>query len=197
MSWMDFNTAEEQNDIDIIPAKTLAKVHLKIRPGAFDDPAKGWTGGYATRSDHTGAVYLDCEFTIIGGKFNKRKVWTLVGLESPKGPKWGDMGRSFIRGALESAKGIRAHDASDAAMNARKISGLGDLNGLEFVAQIDVETQKGGDYDGQKKNVIKNAVSVSHKDYATLMGGGAAAPATSANPPATGGQGGMPSWATE
>lgn len=68
MSWMDFSTADEQSGNDLIPAKTPVKVRMKLRPGGYDDASKGWTGGYATRSDASGSVYLDAEFTIMGGK---------------------------------------------------------------------------------------------------------------------------------
>ena len=48
------------------------------------DPAQGWTGGYATRSD-SGAVYLNAEFTVLEGPYSRRKIFTLIGLYSPKG----------------------------------------------------------------------------------------------------------------
>ena len=196
MSWMDFSTAEEQqNSFELIPNRTPAKVRLKIRPGGYNDPAKGWTGGYATRKDASGAVYLDAEFTIIGGKFNKRKVWSLIGLHSPKGPNYENMGRSFIRAALESARGIKADDMSDAAIKARQISGFADLDGLEFVAMIEVAPAKDG-YDA--KNEIKAALGVSHKDYRSLMDGTAPAEASApaAQKPALAAVGGgaKPAW---
>ena len=58
-AWNDFNDAEAQREFALIPPKTLAKVIMTIRPGGYDDPNQGWTGGYATRSDKTGAVYLN------------------------------------------------------------------------------------------------------------------------------------------
>lgn len=194
MSWMNFSDADEQTGGDVIPHKTLAKVHMKIRPGGYDDPAKGWTGGYATRSDSTGAVYLDCEFTVIGGKYNKRKVWSLVGLHSPKGPKWEQMGRSFIRAALESARGIKPQDASDTAMKARQITGFQDLDGLEFAAQIDVEKADEGSEYGDK-NKINNVIPATHKDYASLMSGTAPVNATSPATTAAKSASGLPAWA--
>lgn len=195
MSWNDFSDAEEQTGGDVIPHKTLAKVHMKIRPGGYDDPQKGWTGGYATRSEATGAVYLDCEFTVMGGKYNKRKVWSLIGLYSTKGPKWEQMGRSMIRAALESARGIKPQDASDTAMKARQISGFGDLDGLEFVAQIDVEKAEVGSEYGDK-NKINNVIPATHKDYAPLMAGTAPVDTGNTAPP-SGAQsgGGLPQWA--
>ena len=61
-SWNDFNDAKQNSNI--IPKGTLAKVRLTIRPGGYDDPAQGWTGGYATRGT-TGSVYLSGEFTVL------------------------------------------------------------------------------------------------------------------------------------
>lgn len=192
MSWMDFSDAEQQTG-DVIPQGTLAKVHMKIRPGGYDDPSKGWTGGYATRKEETGAVYLDCEFTIIGGKYDKRKVWSLIGLHSTKGPKWEQMGRSFVRAALESARGIKPSDVSEQAIKARQISGFSDLDGLEFAVKIDVEEGQNGYSD---KNKINNVIPCTHKDYAALMGGQGAAPSQPAQPqqqPAN--TGNLPAWA--
>lgn len=171
MSWNDFNDAEEQNSVDLIPNKTPVKVRLKIRAGGFDDPSQGWTGGFATRSDSSGSVYIDPEYTIIGGKYNKRKVWgSLIGLHSSKGPKWASMGRAFIRAALESARGIAPSDASDRAIKARQINGLGDLDGLEFAAFVEVQKAEEGSQYGDK-NIIQNVIPCTHKDYAAVMSG--------------------------
>ena len=52
-SWNDYNDA--QSNPNLIPKGTTAKVRLTIRPGGFDDPSQGWTGGFATRGS-TGAA---------------------------------------------------------------------------------------------------------------------------------------------
>jgi hypothetical protein len=187
--WNDFNDAGEQQSFELIPKGTLAKVRMTIRPGAYDDPAQGWTGGYATRNDKTGSVYLDCEFVVLEGRFARRKMWSLIGLHSPKGPEWGNMGRAFIKGILNSARGVHPNDDSPKAQNARRIQGLAELDGIEFVARIDWEKDAGGD----DKNVVKQAVTPDHKDYAALMGAAAPAPASAA--PSRPAAGGRPSWA--
>lgn len=179
-AWADFNDAPEQGGYDLMPAKTLAKVRVTTRPGGYDDPARGWTGGLATRSPTTGAVYLYCEFVVLEGPYAKRKVWSMIGLHSPKGPEWGNMGRSFLRAILNSARGIHPTDDSPTAQAARRIRGFADLDGLVFLARIDVEKDaKQGD-----KNVIKQAIQPDHKDYAALMGG-TRAPATFVAPATT------------
>lgn len=178
MSWNDFSNAEtQQNNFDVIPKGTPVKVILKIKAGQHVDPSLGSPDGALTRSDKTGALYLDCEFTVMGGKYNKRKIWSLIGVQSPKGPTWGNMGRTFIRAALESAAGVTPDDGSEKAMNARRIGKLSDLDGLQFAAFVDVE--KGvGDYGD--KNVIKNAMEATHKLYIQTMAGAGVTQTTSA-----------------
>ena len=161
--WNDYNDA--RSNPNLIPKGTLAKVRLSIRPGGFDEASQGWTGGYATRGS-TGAVYLNGEFTVLEGQYAKRKIWTLIGLYSPKGPEWANMGRSLIRGMLNSARGLSDKDVSPQAQAARRISGFADLDGLEFVARIDV----GSDTNGEEKNEIRAAVTPDHKEYAQAMG---------------------------
>jgi hypothetical protein len=168
-AWNDFNDAKQ--NANLIPKGTIAKVRLTIRPGGFDDPSQGWTGGYARRGS-TGSVYLDVEYTVLEGPYAKRKVWSMIGLYSATGPGWANMGRSLVRGILNSARGLSDKDNSPEAQNARRISGFGDLDGIEFVTRIDV----GKDSNGDDKNDIRQAVTRDHKDYAAAMGG-AAAPA--------------------
>ena len=166
--WNDFNDA--QSNTNVIPKGTIAKVRLTIRPGGFDDPAQGWTGGYAKRSG-TGSVFLDAEYTVLEGPYAKRKIWSMIGLYSPNGPNWANMGRSLIRGILNSARGISDKDNSPEAQARRRINGFADLDGLEFVARIDVGT----DSNGEDKNEIRTALALNHRDYATVMGLGAPA----------------------
>ena len=163
-AWNDFNDAKQ--NANLIPKGTIAKVRLTIRPGGFDDPSQGWTGGYAKRGT-TGSVYLDVEYTVLEGSYAKRKIWSMIGLYSPSGPNWSNMGRSLLRGILNSARGLSDKDNSPEAQNARRISGFADLDGIEFVARIDI----GHDSNGEDKNEIRQAVTRDHKDYAAVMGG--------------------------
>jgi hypothetical protein len=195
-NWNDFNDA--RSTTSVIPKGAIAKVRLSIRPGGYDDPSQGWTGGYATRGS-TGAVYLNAEFTVLEGPYARRKIFSLIELYSPKGPDWGNMGRALVRAILNSARGISDKDVSPQAQSARRIRGLSDLDGIEFVAKIDVGTDTNGD----PKNEIRTAVTPDHKEYAGVMGpvaqsfgfqsGGAAQ--TAAQPAAAPAAGMRPSWA--
>jgi hypothetical protein len=191
---MDFNTAEPQQSFDLIPKATLAKVRMTIKPGGHNNPVQGWTGGYATHNTASGAVYLNCEFIILEGQYAKRKIWSLIGLHSSKGDKWNDIGRSFIRAILNSARGFSEKDLSPQAVAARSIKSFAELDGIEFIARIDVEKNK---ETGEERNIIKVAVTKDHKDCPDrrVPGGsqtttGTAIPSTNVLPDMS-----VPSWA--
>lgn len=201
-TWNDFNDAEQQQDFDLIPKGTVARLRMTIKPGGYDDPAQGWVGGYATQSFETGSVYLACEFVVLDGEYAKRKLWSNVGLHSPKGPVWAGMGRSFLRAALNSARGIHPQDMSPQAAASRRIQGFHELDGLEFVGRIDVEK----DGKGELRNVVKLAVEPDQPEYAQtrslppkVSGGSSGAPAAPRAPtpaaPRPAPSVGKPSWA--
>ena len=188
-AWNDFNDADsQQSGFDVIPKGTVVPVRMTLKPGGFDDHNQGWTGGYATESFDTGAVYLACEFVVTGGPFAKRKMWSNIGLHSAKGPTWGQMGRSFIRGALNSARNVHPKDETAQASAARRIESFADLDGLEFIARVDVEK----DNKGADRNVVKVALEPDHPDYPKFKG--VAAKATSGG--SGSGNSGAPAQAT-
>jgi hypothetical protein len=76
------------------------------------------------------------------------------------------MGRSFIRAVLNSARNVHPQDNSPQAAAARRIQGFHELDGIEFLARVDIEK----DAKGQDRNVVKLAVEPDHPDYAKLMG---------------------------
>ena len=40
-TWTDFNDAEVQQDFDLIPRGTIAKVNLTLKPGGYNEPPYG------------------------------------------------------------------------------------------------------------------------------------------------------------
>lgn len=149
---LDFNAAEPQRDMGLIDDGTVAVVQINVRPGHAGE------GGWLKRSKTGESEALDCEFTVVDGPYAKRKFWTLftLGGISEGQKKAGDISGSRIRGILESARGIKPDDQSDAAKAARQIDDWGDLDGLRFIAKIGVEKGKDGFKD---KNVLEVAVT--------------------------------------
>jgi len=160
---LDFNDAKPQGSYEPIPRGTVARVVMAIKPGGYSDPSRGWNGGYATYNSSSGSVYLNCEFTVLEGPYVGRKVWGLIGLHSPKSDQWFQMGRSFLKAVLNSARGFSEQDTSTGALAARQIQSFAELDGLEFVARIDVQKHK---ETGEIRNIIKTALTKDHKDYA-------------------------------
>jgi|SRR6187402_222411 len=187
----DFNNADEQREGGLIAEGTIAVVHLTVRPGNSGD------GGWEKRSKAGDSQALDCEFTVVDGPFAKRKFWSLFTVSgSTEGhAKAAQISGSRIRGILESARGIRPDDESEAAKNGRRISSYGELDGLRFVAKIGIEKGKEGYKD---KNTLSAAVTPDRQAWvrveqvkapATVSGPAIAAQQSAAAPA------GKPSWA--
>ena len=166
---MDFNGADTQDAaFDLIPANTLVKVCLTVRPGGAGP--EGWL----TQSKTSPALYLNTEAVVMEGPFARRRIYTRIGFRGkaaggPGDDTYGNRGRAMIRGILESARGVRADDQSNAARAARMIRSLGELSGLEFVGRIGIERDKDKPEDSGR-NVIKAAIGADHAEYARLMG---------------------------
>jgi len=199
-TWNDFNDAEQQQSFDLIPKGSIVKVRMTIKPGGHDDHTQGWTGGYATQSPTTGAVYLATESVVLEGPHARRKMWGNIGLHSSKGPTWGNMGRTFIRALLNSSRNIHPQDNGPQAAAARRIRDFSELDGIEFLAKVEIEK----DAKGEDRNILGQVIEPDHKDYAAHMGGvpRAAAPASPASyppnaaaPTARPAVAGKPAWA--
>ena len=110
---MDFNGADSQDAaFDLIPANTLVKLCLTIRPGGAGP--EGWL----TQSKTSSALYLNTEAVVLEGPYARRRIYTRIGFRGkdaggPGEDSYANRGRALIRGILESARGIRAADQSE------------------------------------------------------------------------------------
>jgi hypothetical protein len=179
MSNLDFNTAGEQRSFDVIPANTICNLQMTIRPGGAGE------GGWLIRSGDGNSEGLDVEFAVVDGQYAKRKIWqrlTLHGTTSGHAEA-AEISRNTLRAILESARGIKPGDTSEAALAARKVSGWGDFDGLRFVARIGVRPPQGV---YQAKNTIAEVITPDRKQWTRLeqvakpLNGGGAAPAPAA-----------------
>jgi hypothetical protein len=158
---MDLNSAEAQTEFTIIPANTIAKARLTIKPGNdFSDP-------FLTRSKDGNSTYLNCEFVIMEGQFVRRKIFDKIGISGSD--VWVNMGKSRIRAIIESAKNINPKDISEAAMSARKINSFDELNGLESIIKIGIESDRGGMY--PDKNRVLSIITPDNSFYKDHMNG--------------------------
>jgi hypothetical protein len=159
----DYSDAPEQRGDELIPADTVATLQMKIRPGGVGE------GGLLTRSKDGLCEMLDCEFVVVDGPYIKRKLWerfVLVGTTDGHETATG-ISRGRLRAVLESARGIKPDDMSDAARKARTAE-LSDLDGMRFIARIGVEKGKPRNNGGENypdRNVIAMIVTPDRKNW--------------------------------
>jgi hypothetical protein len=155
----DFNNAGPQrNGFDVIPAGTTATLQINVKPGGAGDD------GWLKRSKAGDSEALDCEFIVVDGDYAKRKFWSLFTITgtSDGHAKAGDIARRVLRAILESARGIKPDDNSEAATQARRIAGWGDLDGIRFIGVIGVEPAK-GNYG--PKNILREVITPERKQW--------------------------------
>lgn len=205
MTSFDFNEAEPQRagGGSLIPDNTIALVVVKVRPGGVGP------GGYLKRNNAGDAEMLDLEFTVDGGEFDRRKLWSnyVTSGVTEGQEKAGSITRSRLRAMLESARGILPTDNSPDAIAARRANGWGDFDGLVFCAKIGVEP--GGLKDKMAgpqserwddKNVIKAVITPDEAHYIApspqAKAAAAAQGAANSNAPAAAQAAAKPSWAS-
>jgi hypothetical protein len=184
----DFNDAETQRNFDVIPDGTVATVRMTIRPGSAGE------GGWLRRSKDGNSEALDCEFVVLDGLFAKRKFWSLftVAGTTPGHAEAAKISESKLRAILESARGIKFDDKSDAAKQGRCIQSYGDLNGLSFIARIGVEPPQNG---FKAKNRLDQVITPDEKAWRPVTQEPAAAPsAVPAKPASTPAKINRPAW---
>lgn len=160
--WNNFNDAEDQMSYELIPHKTIAKVTMTIKKG--NHITKEWPDGWATQSKSGTSIYLACEFVILSGEYENRKIWSNIGLHSDNSEKYGEIGRSMIKAILNSARGLHSKDKSLEAEKQRQIKSFADLDNLQVVAEITIKTS--GD---QPRNEIKTIITPDHAKYSEYM----------------------------
>ena len=165
---LNFNNAESTKpEFTIIPANTIVKASLVIRPGECE------VDKYLTKSPHSGSIYLACEFIVLEGPFARRKIFQNIGIigtaKEGDNDSFGKRGRSLLRAIIESFRNIMPNDESETAQNARKINHFGELNGITPIVKIGIDNDKSGKYGD--RNYIISAITPDKKDYGQFIAG--------------------------
>jgi len=198
---MDLNDAGSQLERgNLIPAGTFVKLALHIRPGGASAPGlDAMDQGLLTQSKSSDVLMLDCEFTVMGGPHNGRKLWsnlTVAGgkLDDKGASKGWNVTKSLLRAIIESATATLPTDMSDAAKAKRVFQGFKQLDGIQFWARLGIEP--GGARDGggnyPDKSRVDHVVLPGEPEYAALAAGQEVKPAA-ATPAAAAAKG--PAWA--
>jgi hypothetical protein len=137
---IDLNDATGQKTFDLIPADTIATLAIKVRGGGAGPD------GTLRRSKDGRSEGLDLELTVVDGPHARHKLWALLTLsgETEGHAEAGRIAQSTLRAMLESARGVRPDDKSEAAKQQRRIETYLDLDGLRFVGRIGVDPARNG-----------------------------------------------------
>jgi hypothetical protein len=150
---LDFNDAGEQRSFDVVPANTICVLQMTVVAGGAGDD------GWLKKAADGNSEGLDCELVVVSPEqFAKKKFWQkyTLGGTTQGHAEAGKISRNTLRAILESARGIRPDDKSEAAQNARKVSSWADFDQLRFVARLGVRPPRDG---YQAKNTILEVIT--------------------------------------
>jgi|TARA_R110000803_G_scaffold204967_1_gene271322 hypothetical protein len=155
---LDLNNVapDEGNDFSLIPHGTIVRVIVSIKPQLDGVVISDLSNQPIFRqSPHSSAKWVECEFTVIGGQFDRRKIWSNLFFDGDKKNASGvsmskEIGLRTLRGIIDSSRGLRADDMTPDANIKRQISGIEALEGMEFCIKVGVEKGTNG-YDDKNK----------------------------------------------
>ena len=181
----DFSQSEPaKSDFELIPAKTIAPVIVTVRAGEVGTPENAFS------VSKSGLLQLSLEFTITEGPFAKRKIFQRLimgaseGVEMTEGQaKAVAIAGSLVRSMLEAGRGVSPTDESAAAIEARKMRSIFELDNLEMTVEIGVDKDKTGAY--SDKNKVARVVPVAAKGGAVAPKAAPISAATAKAAPAT------------
>ena len=191
-------------DSELIPDGTVVRAFIKLEGGDMELPEFG--GGTYFKSSQSGAKWMPIELTIVGGAYDKRKVWQNIFVDGAKLDENGfsvakRIGLETIKRMVDSHFSIAMKDDSpEAAQKRGSVNGVHMLNGMQICFKVGIEKGNNGYAD---KNKIKTVLTPDSKEFiagtATSVAPAAtptpqAAPAPSA-PATTATAGVTPTWA--
>jgi len=176
---------------DLIPVGALAFAILHIRPHNLDQGMIEVIGKTLDEQGRPKSHYLDCELTIMGGPWDKRKIFTKIGVFGSE--KYVNMGRSAIRAILEVGRGANQQNmpAYGITQDAQGRVNWMELDSLQVAIKVKVEKSEGYADKNEVGVYLSPVEPATQKDFAKLLAGdvmpavkagGGAAPA--ANKPA-------------
>jgi hypothetical protein len=171
----DMNDVAPQQSGDLIPDGTFAKVTMSIRKGGTDGMSEV-DRGLLKPSNQAGSdvLMLDAEFTVVEGPHARRKFWQNFTVQGGKLDEQGqsigwNISKSAFRAMIDSALGLNPEDMSEEARAKRVLRGLADLDGITFVAKIQIEPSRNPAY--RDANKLDHVVLPTAPEWQKVMAG--------------------------
>ena len=150
----------------LIPNGVVCRAIINLKAGDMELPEFGM-GPWFKRSQSSSAKWMELEFTIVGGEFDRRKFWDKIFVDGDKMgqsgiPQAKEIGLQTLRAIIESANGLDPADMSPQAQQRRQISGVADLNGMEICARVGIKKGTNG---YQDTNRLMAAVTANQRAF--------------------------------
>lgn len=196
----DMNDVEPQQSGDLIPDGSFAKVVMTLRKGGTDGMSEVDRGLLkASNQPGSDVLMLDAEFTVAEGPHVRRKFWQNFTVQGGKLDEAGQsigwkISKSTFRAMIDSALGLNPEDMSEAAKARRVLRGLADLDGISFVAKIQIEANRNPAY--KDANKLDHVVLPTAPEWQKVMAGEPvpAQPSNKPRPVAAPAQPATPAW---
>jgi hypothetical protein len=163
---LGLESANKDQGFEVIPAGTLVELVMKIRPGNIGIES------LLKRTSKGDAEYLDVEFIVSAGDYDKRKIFANMLLDGCTSghAKAGEISRSMLRAIFEAVHGIDPNDNNPATTTRRAGATLVAFNGATFLATLEIEkgSKKPDGSFYKDKNVIGKVLRVGDVGYRKL-----------------------------
>jgi len=158
--------SSNQNDFALIPDGEVARGFIKLSGGDIELPEFGG-GMYFKASQTTAAKWLPVEITIMGGQYDKRKVWHNIFVDGNKLNDQGipiakAIGLQMLKSIIDSANNLDPKDQSPEAQQRRNLQGVHQLDGMNVCFKVGVEKGQNGYSD---RNKIKSILTLGQNGY--------------------------------
>lgn len=196
----DMNDVEPQQSGDLIPDGTFAKLVMTLRKGGTDGSSDVDRGLLKTSNQPGSDVLMvDAEFTVAEGPHARRKFWQNFTVQGGKLDEQGQsigwkISKGQFRAMIDSALGLNPDDMSEDAKAKRVLRGLADLDGISFVARIQIELSRNPAY--KDANKLDHVVLPTAPEWQKVMAGEPvpAQPSNKPRPAAAPAQPATPAW---
>jgi len=164
------NVPQDENpqtqEFSLIPNGTVCRVVMVVQQGDIEISEFG-QGQWFKKSQSTSAKWMNLEFTIVGGEYDRRKFWHSVFVDGDKMGQSGmplakEIGLRTLKSIVESARNINPSDMSPQAQQNRNIGGMFDLNAMELCVKIGVKKGTNGYKDN---NQLMVALTPDNKEF--------------------------------
>jgi hypothetical protein len=147
------------SDFDLIPDNTVVRAIINIQPNVLTIP-EFCNSPIFKASQTTSAKWIEVEYTIIGGQYDKRKFWQNHFFDGDAKDETGvsksrKIGLQWLKGVLESNSNIAANDASPKAQAVRQLDvqkgGVASINGMNVCVKIGIEKSNDPQYSDKNR----------------------------------------------